>query len=356
MHVSTLLYVKVLDRLDKINTVMKKALITGITGQDGSYLAEFLLDKGYEVHGIVRPVSSFNTDRVNHIFERVQLHYGDMCDSHSLNTVVRDVEPDEIYNLAAQSHVWRSFRIPDLTTMTDALGVLRLLEAVRFCKLDKTCRIYQASTSEMYGNSKTVPQNESTPFMPASPYACAKLYAHHIVRNYRESYGMFICSGILFNHESPRRDYRFVTRKVTKAVADYATRRESYKPIHLGDLNSQRDWGFAGDYVEGMWRMLQQDMPKDYVLATGVTRSVRCLVETAFALRNVTVKWTGDGLLEQCIDSHTGNVLVIVDSEKMRPTEVNLLKGDASLAMKELGWKPKVLFEDMIEMMIAVDE
>lgn len=334
----------------------KKALITGITGQDGSYLAEFLLEKGYEVHGIVRRSSSFNTFRIDHIYDRVHLHYGDIIDIHSVYSVINKVKPDELYNLAAQSHVKVSFEIPDYTCMTDALGVLRVLEAVRECGLEKTCRVYQASTSEMFGNAEMCPQNELTPLMPQSPYGCAKVYAHHLVRNYREAYGMFICSGILFNHESPRRDPRFVTRKVTRGVANYVSHRDTFEPIVLGNLSAKRDWGFAGDYVRGMWSMLQQDTPQDFVLATGVTRSIRELVETAFLLRGIEVTWTFDKLSEKAIDKNNGCVLVEVDARYFRPAEVFVLKGDASKAHKVLDWKPECTFKKMLDDMITIDE
>ena len=336
---------------------MKKvALITGITGQDGSYLAELLLEKGYEVHGIVRRASNFNTQRIDHIFEKLNLHYGDVLDPVSILNTIAKVKPDELYNLAAQSHVKVSFECPVGTSQIDGIGFLNILEAVRICGLEKKCRIYQASTSEMYGNTLTVPQNEKTKFCPTSPYACAKLFAHNLVQCYRDSYGMFICSGILFNHESPRRDPRFVTRKVTRAVARYITQREKYTTLELGNLEAKRDWGFAGDYVRGMWLMLQQAKPDDYCLATGVTLTVRELVEKAFALRGVVIKWKGKGVYEVGIDKTTGNVVVKVVEKYFRPSEVHLLLGDYSHAKRALDWRPECTFEEMLQSMISIDE
>jgi len=328
----------------------KIALITGITGQDGSYLAEFLLEKGYEVHGIVRRSSSFNTKRIDHIFHRVQLHYGDMTDGSSLTSILSKIRPTEIYNLAAQSHVMVSFEQPDYTAQSDGLGVLRLLEAVRLLGMINTTRIYQASTSEMFGSSPA-PQNELTPFHPCSPYGSAKLYSHWICDNYRKSYGMHISSGILFNHESPRRGETFITRKVTKGVARIFHGKQQY--ITIGNLEAKRDWGHAKDYVEGMWLMLQQDIPDDYVIATGVCHTVRHLVEYAFSLINMDISWN-------CYDSlgydQNKFVRVFVDTKYIRPNEVDDLRGDSSKILNKLGWRPRTDFNGLIEEMVNHDK
>ena len=326
------------------------ALITGITGQDGSYLAEFLLEKGYEVHGIIRRSSSFNTKRIDHIFHRVQLHYGDMTDGSSLTSILSKIRPTEIYNLAAQSHVMVSFEQPDYTAQSDGLGVLRLLEAVRLLGMINTTRIYQASTSEMFGSSPA-PQNELTPFHPCSPYGSAKLYSHWICDNYRKSYGMHISSGILFNHESPRRGETFITRKVTKGVARIFRGKQQY--ITIGNLEAKRDWGHAKDYVEGMWLMLQQDIPDDYVIATGVCHTVRHLVEYAFSLINMDISWN-------CYDSlgydQNKFVRVFVDTKYIRPNEVDHLRGDSSKILNKLGWRPRTDFNGLIEEMVNHDK
>ena len=326
------------------------ALITGITGQDGSYLAEFLLKKGYEVHGILRRSSSFNTKRIDHIFHRVQLHYGDMTDGSSLTSIISKIQPTEIYNLAAQSHVMVSFEQPDYTAQSDGLGVLRLLEAVRLLGMINTTRIYQASTSEMFGSSPA-PQNELTPFHPCSPYGSAKLYSHWICDNYRKSYGMHISSGILFNHESPRRGETFITRKVTKGVARIFRGKQQY--ITIGNLEAKRDWGHAKDYVEGMWLMLQQDIPDDYVIATGVCHTVRHLVEYAFSLIDMDISWN-------CYDSlgydQNKFVRVFVDTKYIRPNEVDHLRGDSSKILNKLGWRPRTDFNGLIEEMVNHDK
>ena len=328
----------------------KIALITGITGQDGSYLAEFLLEKGYEVHGIVRRSSSFNTKRIDHIFHRVQLHYGDMTDGSSLTSILSKIRPTEIYNLAAQSHVMVSFEQPDYTAQSDGLGVLRLLEAVRLLGMINTTRIYQASTSEMFGSSPA-PQNELTPFHPCSPYGSAKLYSHWICDNYRKSYGMHISSGILFNHESPRRGETFITRKVTKGVARISRGKQQH--ITIGNLEAKRDWGHAKDYVEGMWLMLQQDIPDDYVIATGVCHTVRHLVEYAFSLIDMDISWN-------CYDSlgydQNKFVRVFVDTKYIRPNEVDDLRGDSSKILNKLGWRPRTDFNGLIEEMVNHDK
>ena len=328
----------------------KIALITGITGQDGSYLAEFLLEKGYEVHGILRRSSSFNTKRIDNIFHRVQLHYGDMTDGSSLTSIISKIRPTEIYNLAAQSHVMVSFEQPDYTAQSDGLGVLRLLEAVRLLGMTNTTRIYQASTSEMFGSSPA-PQNELTPFHPCSPYGSAKLYSYWICDNYRKSYDMHISSGILFNHESPRRGETFITRKVTKGVARISRGKQQH--ITIGNLEAKRDWGHAKDYVEGMWLMLQQDIPDDYVIATGVCHTVRHLVEYAFSLINMDISWNG-------YDSHgydqNGIVRVITDTKYIRPNEVDDLRGDSSKILNKLGWRPRTNFNSLIEEMVNHDK
>lgn len=340
-----------------IDRVKKRALITGITGQDGSYLAEFLLGKGYEVHGLVRRSSTFNRQNIEHLFGKKEgasipfLHYGDMTDINSLISVLREVRPDEVYNLAAQSHVKVSFEVPFYTAQADALGVLSLLEAVRLLKLDTN--IYQASTSELYsGEKKEAPQNESTPFRPRSPYGVAKLYAAEIARAYRESYGLFVVNGILFNHESPRRGYNFVSKKITHGVAQIALGRQ--ESISLGNLDAHRDWGYAKEYVEAMWMMLQRKTPKDYVIATGKTHSVREFAEVVFALAGMHIRWTGKGLKEKGVDQD-GKVRVVIDPVYFRPNEVSYLCGDASLARRELGWKPTTSFESLAKMMYEAD-
>jgi GDPmannose 4,6-dehydratase len=327
------------------------ALITGITGQDGSYLAEFLLGKGYEVHGILRRSSSFNTKRIDHIFHRVQLHYGDMTDGSSLTSIISKIRPTEIYNLAAQSHVMVSFEQPDYTAQSDGLGVLRLLEAVRLLGMINTTRIYQASTSEMFGSSPA-PQNELTPFHPCSPYGSAKLYSHWICDNYRKSYGMHISSGILFNHESPRRGETFITRKVTKGVARIFHGKQ--QNITIGNLEAKRDWGHARDYVEGMWVMLQQDIPDDYVISTGVCHTVRHLVEYSFSLIDMKISWEGDSV-EMGYDQD-GIVRVITDTKYIRPNEVDDLRGDSSKILNKLGWRPRTNFNSLIEEMVNHDK
>ncbi|MFW6030394.1 MAG: GDP-mannose 4,6-dehydratase [Halanaerobiales bacterium] len=337
---------------------MKKALITGITGQDGSYLAELLLNKGYEVHGIIRRASTFNTDRIDHIYQdphdenvKLHLHYGDMTDASALSRLVEKINPDEIYNLAAQSHVATSFEIPEYTTDVDAMGTLRLLDAIKESKI-KT-KFYQASTSELYGKVQEMPQNEETPFYPRSPYAAAKLYAYWIVRNYREAYNLFAVNGILFNHESPRRGKRFVTRKISRAVARIQKGKQDR--IYLGNLNAKRDWGYAKDYVKMMWMMLQHDEPEDYVIATGETHTVREFVEKAFKYVDIDIVWEGKGVDERGIDKNTGKVLVEVDPKYFRPTEVDILIGDASKAKEELGWEPEVTFKELVNIMVESD-
>ena len=336
------------------------ALITGATGQDGAYLAEFLLNKGYVVHGVKRRSSSFNTGRVDHLYQdphevgvRFVLHYGDMTDATSLIRIVQDTQPDEIYNLAAQSHVPVSFETPEYTANADGLGTLRLLETIRILGMAKRVRFYQASTSELYGSVQEIPQRESTPFYPRSPYAAAKLYAYWITVNYREAYGLHASNGILFNHESPTRGETFVTRKISRAVAAIKLGRQ--ETLFLGNLDAKRDWGHARDYVEGMWRILQQPEPDDYVLATGETHSVREFVEKAFAQIGIGIVWQGVGADEKGIDAGSGRVLVKVDPGYLRPTEVDFLIGDASKARAKLGWKHRVAFDDLVAEMVAAD-
>ena len=326
---------------------MKKAIITGITGQDGSYLAEFLLEKGYEVHGIVRRSSSINTDRIDHIFDRLNLHYGDVVDGSSLTSLILEIQPDEIYNLAAQSHVAVSFEIPEYTANVDALGTLKILDAIR--TLNKPCKFYQASTSELYGKVQEIPQTEKTPFYPRSPYGVAKLYGYWITKNYRESYNLFACTGILFNHESPRRGETFVTRKVVRALN--AIKNGKQDKLRLGNLNAMRDWGHAKDFVEAMWLMLQQDTPKDYVIATGKQYSVRQLVEECAPYFGMNIVWSGFGIDEVGIDINTNKIVVVVDKKYFRPAEVDTLLGDSTLAETELGWQPKYSFQDLIQEM-----
>lgn len=339
----------------------KVALITGITGQDGSYLAEFLIEKGYTVHGIVRRASNFNTQRIEHLYAdrathkegSMVCHYGDMTDSSCLVKIINKVRPDEVYNLAAQSHVQVSFDLAEYTADVDGTGTLRLLDAIRTCGLEKSVRFYQASTSEMYGRVQEVPQSETTPFYPRSPYACAKVYSYWITVNYRESYGIFAVNGILFNHESPRRGYAFVTRKVTRGVAKISLGLQKY--ISLGNLDSTRDWGHAKDYVEGMWLMLQAEKPTDFVLATGKTISVRTMVEEAFRNINVKITWKGQGLDEEGIDAETGETRIRIDPKFFRPAEVDALLGDPTKAKKLLGWEAKTGFKDLIKEMVEHD-
>jgi len=331
----------------------KTALITGITGQDGSYLAEFLLEKGYCVHGIIRRSSSFNTARIDHIFDKVNLHYGDLVDSSNLASIMAKVKPDEVYNLAAQSHVKVSFEEPEYTAQADGVGTLRLLEAIRTVGLEKTTRFYQASTSELYGMVQEVPQKETTPFYPRSPYAVAKLYAYWIVVNYREAYDMFASNGILFNHESPRRGGTFVTKKVTSNVAQVMA--GTRNRIMLGNLDSKRDWGHAKDYVRMMWMMLQCEKPDDFVVATNKQYSVRDLVTLCFELVGRPVIWRGQGLQEEGVDEKTGQVLVQVSEKYFRPTEVETLLGDPAKATAKLGWKPEISFKELIYEMLDCD-
>ena len=338
----------------------KTALITGVTGQDGAYLAELLLDKGYVVHGIKRRSSSFNTERVDHLYRdlhlgeaKFRLHFGDMTDATNLIRLLQETQPSEIYNLAAQSHVAVSFETPEYTANSDALGTLRLLEAIRILDLGETARFYQASTSELYGNAPQSPQSETTPFAPRSPYAAAKLYAYWITVNYREAYGFHASNGILFNHESPIRGETFVTRKITRAVA--AIHLGLQETLYLGNLDAKRDWGHARDYVEGMWRILQQDKPDDYVLATGENHSVREFVELAFARIGRTLEWRGAGLEEAGVDAGTGDVLVKIDPRYFRPTEVDSLLGDAKKAHDRLGWRHQTSFDQLVAEMVDAD-
>lgn len=326
---------------------MKVALITGITGQDGSYLAEFLLEKGYEVHGIIRRNSLINTHRIDHIYDRIKLHYGDLTDSTNLVRIIQLVKPTEIYNLGAQSHVKVSFEMPEYTGQTDALGTLRVLEAVRLLGMEKEVRIYQASTSEMFGLVQEIPQKETTPFYPRSPYGCAKVYGYWIVKNYRESYGMHAGSGILFNHESPRRGETFVTRKITRGLSRISVGEQDV--LYLGNLDAKRDWGHAKDFVEAMWLMLQQDSPDDYVIATGEQYSVRDFVNEASSYFGFDIVWEGEGLDERGVDKTTGRTIVKVDSKYFRPAEVETLLGDASKAKEKLGWEPKISFKELVE-------
>ena len=328
---------------------MKTALITGITGQDGSYLAEFLLEKGYEVHGIVRRTSLINTHRIDHIYSQLNLHYGDLTDSTNLISVIRKVEPDEIYNLGAQSHVRVSYDVPEYTAQTDGVGTLRVLEAVRLLGMADKVKVYQASTSELFGLVQSVPQTELTPFHPRSPYGVAKMYGYWIIKNYRESYDMYACSGILFNHESPRRGETFVTRKITLGLS--AISKGEQECLYLGNLNALRDWGHARDYVEAMWLMLQQDKPDDYVIATGKMYSVRDFIEACAPYFDMNIMWIGEGLDEVGIDKKTGNVIIKVDPKYFRPAEVEQLLGDATKAKKELGWEPKTSFEQLVKEM-----
>ena len=336
------------------------ALITGVTGQDGSYLSEFLLNKGYIVHGIKRRSSSFNTSRIDHIYKdkheydnKFFLHYGDLTDATNLIRIIQEIQPDEIYNLAAQSHVQVSFETPEYTANSDALGTLRILEAIRILGLTKKTKFYQASTSELYGKVMQVPQDENTPFYPRSPYAAAKIYAYWITINYREAYNIFACNGILFNHESERRGETFVTRKITMAVAKIKYGLQ--KVLYLGNLDSKRDWGYAKEYVEAMWLMLQQEKPKDYVIATGQTHTVREFVELAFEYIGKKIIWSGFGVDEVGIDKITGDLLVCIDPKYFRPTEVELLIGNPAKAEKEIGWKAKTKFRDLVTIMLEYD-
>jgi GDPmannose 4,6-dehydratase len=348
---------------------MKKALITGITGQDGSYLAELLLEKGYEVHGIKRRSSSFNTERIDHLYQdphstkvNLYLHYGDLSDSSNLTRLIAEIQPEEVYNLAAQSHVAVSFESPEYTADVDALGTLRLLEAIRFLGFQKKTRFYQASTSELYGLVQEIPQKETTPFYPRSPYAVAKLYAYWITVNYREAYGIYACNGILFNHESPRRGETFVTRKITRALANISQGLEEC--LYIGNLNAKRDWGHAKDYIRMQWMMLQQDEPKDYVIATGIQYSVKEFIEKALRTLGVMIRWEGEGKEEiGVVDSFStnyesvkvGDIIVRIDSRYFRPSEVETLLGDPAKAKADLGWIPQISFDEMIDEMVAHD-
>ena len=331
----------------KITFDMKKALITGITGQDGSYLAELLLGKDYEVHGIIRRSSSINTDRIDHIYQNIKLHYGDLTDSTNIVRVIQLVQPDEIYNLGAQSHVKVSFEMPEYTADVDAMGTLRILEAVRLLGMEDHVKIYQASTSELYGLVQEIPQKETTPFYPRSPYGVAKIYGYWITKNYREAYGMYACTGILFNHESPRRGETFVTRKITQALSKISVGLQDC--LYLGNLNAKRDWGHAKDFVEAMWLMLQQDEPEDFVIATGVQYSVREFVEEAAPYFGMQITWKGEGLDEVGIDKFSGKTIIRVSPKYFRPAEVETLLGDATKAKKKLGWEPKISFKQLVE-------
>ncbi|MBF0216079.1 MAG: GDP-mannose 4,6-dehydratase [Candidatus Omnitrophica bacterium] len=337
---------------------MKKALITGITGQDGSYLAELLLKKGYEVHGIIRRASNFNTQRLDHLYKdlhekgvKFHLHYGDMVDSSNLSRLIEKIEPHEIYNLAAQSHVGVSFSQPEYTSDTDALGVLRLLDVIREVRIK--AKFYQASSSEMFGKVMEIPQKETTPFYPRSPYAAAKVYGYWITVNYREAYGLFACNGILFNHESERRDSRFVTRKITSAVAKIKAGLQ--EKVYLGNLDAKRDWGYAPEYVEAMWMMMDRDEPGDYVIATGENHTVREFSEKAFKCAGIDIVWQGKGVTEKGLCKKKNKVLIEIDPQYFRPAEVEQLLGDPSKARKELGWSPKVKFTELVEIMVKAD-
>ena len=333
---------------------MKKAFITGVTGQDGSYLAELLLDKGYEVHAIIRRSSIFNTLRINHILKHLNFYtyYGDLTDSSNLHRLISKIKPDEVYNLGAQSHVAVSFEVPEYTAEVDATGAIRLLDAIRDSNVN--CKYYQASTSELFGGIPgTEPQSETTPFYPKSPYGAAKLYAYWVTVNYRESYGLFACNGILFNHESPRRGENFVTKKITKAVARIHQGKQSV--LKLGNINAKRDWGHAKDFVYAQWLMLQQDKPKDYVIATGETHTVREFVELSFKEVGVTINWIGEGVNEKGFNAKSGNLLVEIDKQYFRPAEVELLLGDPSMAEKEIGWKRRVTFQELVTGMVKYD-
>jgi GDPmannose 4,6-dehydratase len=339
---------------------MKTALISGVTGQDGAYLSEFLLKKGYAVHGIKRRSSSFNTERVDHLYQdphvenkKFILHYGDLTDTSNLVRIIQEVQPDEIYNLGAQSHVQVSFEVPEYTADTDGMGTLRLLEAIRILGMEKKVRFYQASTSELFGKVQEIPQKETTPFYPRSPYAAAKLYAYWIVVNYRESYGMYACNGILFNHESPIRGETFVTRKITRTAARIKLGLQD--KLYMGNIDAKRDWGYAGDYVELMWLMLQQEKADDFIMATGVTTTVRDFITMAFSEAGIKITWQGKGIAEKGIDLNTGKVLVEIDPRYFRPAEVELLIGDPSKAFSRLGWKPRVQLPELVKMMVKND-
>lgn len=339
---------------------MKRALITGITGQDGAYLAEFLLGKGYEVHGIKRRASSFNTARVDHLYKdphekdvRFFMHYGDLTDATNLIRIIQEIQPEEIYNLAAQSHVMVSFETPEYTANADALGALRILEAIRILKLEKKTRFYQASTSELFGKVREVPQNENTPFYPRSPYGVAKLYSYWITINYREAYGIYACNGILFNHESPIRGETFVTRKITRAMA--RIKLDLQECLYIGNLDAKRDWGHAADYVEMQWLMLQQQEPEDFVIATGKQHSVKDVIETSARQLGISIHWEGKGVEEKGINEENNKTIVAVDAGYFRPTEVDNLLGDASKAKEKLGWEPRISFEQLISEMVTED-
>ena len=339
---------------------MKRALITGITGQDGAYLAEFLLGKGYEVHGIKRRASSFNTGRVDHLYKdphekdvRFFMHYGDLTDATNLIRIIQEIQPEEIYNLAAQSHVMVSFETPEYTANADALGALRILEAIRILKLEKKTRFYQASTSELFGKVREVPQNENTPFYPRSPYGVAKLYSYWITINYREAYGMYACNGILFNHESPIRGETFVTRKITRAMA--RIKLDLQECLYIGNLDAKRDWGHAADYVEMQWLMLQQKEPDDFVIATGMQHSVKEVIETAGKQLGISIRWEGNGVKEKGVNEENNKIIVAVDPGYFRPTEVDNLLGDASKAREKLGWEPRISFKQLISEMVTED-
>jgi GDPmannose 4,6-dehydratase len=339
---------------------MKTALISGVTGQDGAYLSEFLLKKGYAVHGIKRRSSSFNTERVDHLYQDPHekdrnffLHYGDLTDTSNLVRIIQEVQPDEIYNLGAQSHVQVSFEVPEYTADTDGIGTLRFLEAIRILGLEKKVRFYQASTSELFGKAWEIPQKETTPFYPRSPYGAAKLYAYWIVVNYRESYGMYACNGILFNHESPIRGETFVTRKITRGAARIKLGLQD--KLYMGNIDAKRDWGYAGDYVELMWLMLQQKEADDYIMATGVTTTVRDFISMAFSEAGIKITWEGNGINEKGIDKNTGKVLIEIDKRYFRPAEVDILIGDPSKAYAKLGWKPKVQLPELVKMMVGND-
>lgn len=326
---------------------MKRALITGITGQDGSYLAELLLEKGYEVHGIIRRASLINTHRIDHIYNKISLHYGDLTDSANIVHILQKTQPDEIYNLAAQSHVKVSFELPEYTGNVDGLGTLRILEAIRILGMEKKCRIYQASTSEMYGLVQEIPQTETTPFYPRSPYGCAKVYSYWLTKNYRESYGMYACTGILFNHESPRRGETFVTRKIVRGLSRISVGEQ--KVLYLGNLDAKRDWGHAKDYVRAMWLMLQQDKPEDFVIATGKQYSVRKFVEKVAPYFGMDIEWYGEGDDEIGMDKTTKKTIIAVDPKYYRPAEVETLLGDSTKAKEKLGWEPEITFDELIE-------
>ena len=339
---------------------MKKALITGITGQDGSHLADFLLEKGYEVHGVVRRSSSINTWRIDHLFnnpeifnKKLFLHYGDVTDTVSITGLIKKIQPDEIYNLAAQSHVRVSFEIPEITTNIDALGTLKILEAVRELDLISKTKIYQASTSELFGKVQEIPQKETTPFYPRSPYGVAKLYGFWIIKNYRESYGMYACNGILFNHEGEKRGFNFVTRKITIGLSKIKL--GTQEVLELGNLDAKRDWGYAKEYVEAMWLMLQQDKPEDFIIATGETHSIREFVESCCNQLNMNIHWEGEGINELGIDKNTGKTIIKIDAKYFRPAEVDLLLGDPTKAKEKLGWEAKTKFENLAKLMVKSD-